>query len=125
VAAQVQQVERQRRRSAQSSGCAFGDSVVQLERFVLDVLDRRADRRPPPVLLGYDLGAVLALAAVLVFPDRLSGVAAVGAYLPMIRGWSPPSSGADGLPVLLVNPRPDDDAPEHLLSAEALRERRL
>lgn len=104
---------------------SFGDSFVQLERFVLDVLDRRAHRSPPPVLLGYDLGAVLALAAVLVFPDRLSGVAAVGGYLPTIRGWSPPSSGADGLPVLLVNPRPDDDAPEHLVAATAaaLRER--
>jgi predicted esterase len=100
---------------------SFGDSLVELERFVLDVLDRSA----PPVLLGYDLGAVLALAGALVFPDRLSGVVAVCGYLPTIRGWSPPSIGADGLPVLLVNPLRDDDAPERLLAAtaEALHER--
>jgi predicted esterase len=94
---------------------SFGDSLVQLERFVLDVLDRSA----PPILLGYDLGAVLALAAVLAFPDRLSGVVAVCGYLPTIRGWSPPSVAANGLPVLLVSSRPDDDVPERLLAATA------
>jgi phospholipase/carboxylesterase len=86
----------------------FGDCLFQVEQFVLDVLERR-DGGPLPYLLGFDQGAVLALAATKVIPDRLAGVMAVCGYLPEIQEAPLPVSELDGLPVIDIND-PDDAA---------------
>lgn len=81
----------------------FGDSLIEIEKFLLDELDRQASTSPErPFLLGVRQGAVLALAAALVAPDALSGIIAVEGMLPTVPGWSPPLAPLDGLPILLA-----------------------
>jgi predicted esterase len=96
---------------------SFGDSLFQLEQFVYDVVDRADGQGRLPFVLGYDYGAVLALAAATVIPDFLAGVMAVGGHLPTIPGWDSPVERADGLAVLLVGDAADRD------SARRLRQR--
>jgi predicted esterase len=87
----------------------FGDCLFQVEQFVLDVLDRRQESSCLPYLVGFDQGAVLALASTEVIPDYLAGVVAICGYLPEIPGWEPPISDIAGLPVLLVVDPDDED----------------
>ncbi|HWQ23920.1 MAG TPA: hypothetical protein VNK94_07445 [Gaiellaceae bacterium] len=92
---------------------SFGDSLYQVEQFVYDVAERHPGE-PHPFLLGYDLGAVLALTAARVIPDFLSGVIGICGYLPAISGWSPPMEDLAGLPVLLVEDPADERVPAQL-----------
>lgn len=81
----------------------FGDSLIEIEKFLLDELDRQSTETPErPFLLGVRQGAVLALAAGLAAPDALSGIIAIEGMLPTVSGWSPPLAPLDGLPVLLA-----------------------
>lgn len=99
---------------------SFGDSLYQLEQFVYDVRARQAEDDPPPYLLGFDLGAVLALALTGVVPDYLSGVAAACGYMPIIPGWTPPIEQLEGLPILLVcDPGQDESLPRELIDQTA------
>jgi phospholipase/carboxylesterase len=100
----------------QPEPASFGDSLYQLEQFVYDLAERGISR---PVLLGYDLGGVLALGALGVIPDYLSGAIAICGYLPEVPGWSPPMADASGLPVLLLNDSRDGDAPADLVAKTA------
>jgi phospholipase/carboxylesterase len=99
----------------------FGDCLFQVEQFVLDVLDRRQDSQHAPFLLGFDQGAVLALAATEVIPDRLAGVMAICGYLPEVPGWEPPMRTLGGLPILLVTDPNDLTLPEPLVSRTTRR----
>jgi predicted esterase len=98
----------------------FGDCLFQVEQFVLDVLDGQRQPRPA-FLLGLDQGAVLALAATEVIPDRLGGVLAICGYLPEVPGWEPPIRALADLPVLLVNDPNDPALPEPLVSRTTRR----
>ena len=85
----------------------FGDSLIEIEKFLLDELDRQDAAEPErPFLLGARQGAVMALAAGLVAPDALSGIIAVEGILPIVPGWSPPLAPLDGLPILLAGVHP-------------------
>ncbi len=85
----------------------FGDSLIEIEKFLLDELDRQATETPErPFLLGVRQGAVLALAAGLVAPDALSGIIAIDGMLPSVPGWSPPLAPLAGLPILLAGGYP-------------------
>jgi phospholipase/carboxylesterase len=99
----------------------FGDTLYQVEQFVYDVADRTGGEGTRPFLLGYEQGAVLALAATEVIPERLVGVVALGGYVPEIEGWEPPARELDGLPILLVDDTSDETIPAGLL--ERTRER--
>jgi predicted esterase len=90
---------------------SFGDTLFQVEQFVYDVVDRIAAEGRLPYLLGCEQGAVLALAAAEVVPERLAGIMAVCGYLPDIAGWDPPATELNGLPVLLVH-EPGDELAE-------------
>ena len=89
----------------------FGESLWQVEQFVWDVRDREGVDQPL-FLFGCDQGGVLATTMVGVSPESLSGVAAVGGYLPDIRGWSLPVEDLKGLPVLLMHDPEDATIPE-------------
>ncbi len=82
---------------------SFGDCLFQVEQFVLDVVERSSELRRAPILLGVDQGAVLALAAAKVIPDRLGGVVALAGYLPRIPGAPLPVDKLEGLPILMIN----------------------
>jgi predicted esterase len=82
---------------------SFGDCLFQVEQFVLDVVDHTSEIRRAPILLGVGQGAVLALAAAKVLPDRLGAVVALEGYLPQIPGAPLPVDKLDGLPVLMIN----------------------
>src|ERR1700693_4334627 len=88
----------------------FGASLMELEQFVHEVLDRRGAGKPL-FLIGYDQGAVLALALAQVVPDYLAGIVAICGYLPTIRGWSPPISDLQELPVLLIDDPTQAESP--------------
>lgn len=104
----------------------FGDALAEIERFLWDDIDRRGEPDVElPFLLGVGQGAIMAIAAAAAVPDLLSGVIAVGGFLPVVPGWEPPLVPLDGLPVLLVDdlsapPPPDVLAGETL--AATLRE---
>lgn len=87
---------------------SFGDSLAQIERFVIDVQGRAEPGESPRLwLLGYREGAVMSLAAAGVLPDLFSGVIAICGSLPTLRDWHALVGDADGLPILLVSD-PDD-----------------
>ena len=61
----------------------------------------------------------MAIAAAAAVPDLISGVIAVGGFLPVVPGWQPPLVPLDGLPILLV----DDSVitpPSDVLAGKAL-----
>src|SRR5690606_4460323 len=70
---------------------------------------RKAKVLSPILLLGLDQGALLALSLACVWPETVSGVAAIGGYLPEIPGWVPDDLPLHGMPVLLVH---DPEYPE-------------
>ncbi|NMA70323.1 MAG: hypothetical protein GX961_00170 [Firmicutes bacterium] len=91
---------------------SLGDSLVEMERFLLDTVLAVAEKGESPVpilLLGLDQGALLALSLACVWPETVSGVAAIGGYLPEIPGWVPDDRPLHGMPVLLVH---DPEYPE-------------
>jgi pimeloyl-ACP methyl ester carboxylesterase len=85
----------------------FADALYAVEQLAI-AAHEEWDR--PPLLIGHGQGAELALALALLVPDRLAGVAAVGAAIPQVAGWERPDCTAGGLPVLLVPGRGDDVA---------------
>ncbi len=85
----------------------FGDSLIEIEKFLLDELDRQETGQPErPFLFGMRQGGVLALASGLAAPDALSGIIALEAMLPPVAGWNPPLAPLDGLPVLIAGAHP-------------------
>lgn len=101
----------------------FGDSLIEIEKFLLDELDRQQSDQPErPYLLGVRQGGVLALAAGLAAPDALSGIIAVEAMLPPVAGWNPPLAPLDGLPVLIVGAHPLANRRANVLHGESLAE---
>lgn len=93
---------------ARPEPASFGDSLAQVERFLVDVYDRRQSASEGrPILLGYDQGAVLALSAARLFPDLVSGVVAIAGALPAFRDWGHELSPAPGLPILMVSDEAD------------------
>jgi phospholipase/carboxylesterase len=97
----------------------FGDSLYQLEQLVYEVSEALPNESRALYLLGYDQGALLALAISLVLPDYLSGVVAVCGCLPSIAAWPLPETQLDGLPVLLIYDRGDPELPDELVLATA------
>lgn len=84
----------------------FGDALVALEQFLLETVEEataESEAAPPIVLLGLDQGALLALSLACVWPELVSGVAAVGGYLPDIPGWEREDRPLGGMSVLLVH----------------------
>ena len=75
----------------------FGDSLIQLEDFLIRV----SGRYGPPLLFGLGQGGVMALTLAQVWPERLTGVAVLDAGLAQLS-WSPPPRPLAGLPILLA-----------------------
>lgn len=96
---------------------SFGDSLFQLEQLVYEISEANQDGPEPLYLLGYDQGALLALALSLVVPDYLAGVAAICGCLPQIAAWPLPDRPLDNLPVLLVYDPQDSKLPAELVEA--------
>lgn len=102
----------------------FGDSLIEIEKFLLDELDRQETAEPErPFLFGIRQGGVMALAAGLAAPDTLSGIIALDAMLPTVPGWNPPLAPLDGLPILLVGEHPAAQRRADVLSGDALASR--
>lgn len=90
----------------------FGDTFLQVERFLLDVLGGTVPTggNPPPIFLfAFDQGASLALRLSMLWPDVLSGVISICGLVPKVPGWSPEPTPMEGLPVLFIR---DPDDPE-------------
>lgn len=79
---------------------SFGDSLWQLERFVLDLLQQ--DESGEIVLLGVGEGATLVLAALPYLHDRIGAAIAIDGYLP--HSLMLPHVDLEGLPVWLIEP---------------------
>jgi hypothetical protein len=108
--------------SHQPSPIFFGDALAEIERFLWDEIDRQAKTEAElPFLLGVEQGAIMAIASAGAVPDLISGVIAVGGFLPIVPGWEPPLAPLDGLPVLLIKD-PAVPAPANVLSGEKLAE---
>src|SRR5258708_26587247 len=80
----------------------FGDSLIQLEQLVYEIAEGTQGAREPLYLVGFDQGAVLALALATVVPDYLSGVVAICGCVPEIAGWPLPEGALDALQIQLV-----------------------
>ncbi|MDB5075264.1 MAG: hypothetical protein JWO42_1443 [Chloroflexi bacterium] len=101
---------------------SVGDSLWQLEQFIYDLQDARQEGEAwPPLLLGYDQGAVMALMLALIMPDFLAGVIAIRGYLPDIRNWPIEAQAMNNLPVLLVSDPEDREFPRSLTDNTALQ----
>jgi predicted esterase len=102
----------------------FGDSLIEIEKFLLDELDRQTSERPErSFLFGVRQGGVMALAAGLAAPDTLSGIIALEAMLPPVAGWSPPLAPLEALPVLIAGAHPLAQRRIGVLCGESLAER--
>jgi pimeloyl-ACP methyl ester carboxylesterase len=77
----------------------FADALYAVEQLAV-AAHEQWDR--PPLVIGHGQGGELALALALLVPERLAGVAAVGAAAPRVPGWERPDCAAGGLPVLVV-----------------------
>lgn len=101
----------------------FGDSLIEIEKFLLDELDRQETELPErSFLFGVRQGGVLTLAAGLAAPDALSGIILIEAMLPPVAGWNPPLAPLDGLPVLIAGTHPLAQIRPNVLSGEPLAE---
>lgn len=99
----------------------FGDALMELERFLLDEVDRQETDTPVlPFLLGVEQGAIMALAAALAIPDLLSGVIAIQGRFPVVPGWDPPLAPVDQLPILIVDPPPGVSPAQRMLTGNDL-----
>lgn len=106
-------------RLEQPEPASFGDSLAQLERFVHDVRGRSDEGEPPPFLLGYDQGAVLALALATVVPDLIAGVMAVCGSLPSFADPALLPVPEMTLPILLIADPADADLPADAIDRTA------
>jgi pimeloyl-ACP methyl ester carboxylesterase len=79
----------------------FGDSLIQLERLVLDWSSRDLGERGITIV-GQGQGATMALALATLWPEILEGVVAIGGSLPVVPGWTAPVNPLESLRVLLV-----------------------
>lgn len=79
----------------------FGDSLIQLERLVLDCA-AQGPHEQKITLIGIGQGATMALALALLWPELCANVVAIGGSLPVVPGWSAPARKMPGLPVLLI-----------------------
>lgn len=105
----------------QPSPVHFGDGMQEIERFLWDEIDRQSSESADlPFLIGEEQGGIMALAMAGAVPDLLSGVVAIDANFPVVAGWEPPLAPLNGLPVLLVNPRPRQDGSARVLAGDAL-----
>jgi predicted esterase len=93
----------------------FGDALFQLEQLVYEISESGQGQREELYLLGYDQGALLALALSLVVPDYLAGVVAICGCMPDISVWPLPERSLDGLAALLVYDPNDADLPTELV----------
>lgn len=101
---------------------SFGDSLAQLERFMYDVRARQGtDRQPPPWLLGYDQGAVLALSIGIIAPDLISGVMAICGGLPTFSDPKLLDPVASDLPILLIGDGSNRPSAETRIDSTATR----
>jgi predicted esterase len=108
------------RRVERPEPSSFGDNLAQLERFLHDVRERAGPGEPErPWLLGYDQGAVLALALAAIAPDLVAGVMAVCGCLPAFPAPDPLDPVPSDRPVLLVGDRADDRPPAAAIEATA------
>lgn len=83
----------------------FADSLHQVEQFVFDTLDdvrAAGGSQPKLLLLGLGQGAVMALTISTYWPELFARVMSIEGHLPEIRGWEPPQTDLNGLPVLLT-----------------------
>jgi phospholipase/carboxylesterase len=110
------------RRIERPEPSSFGDSLAQLERFLHDVRERAVEGEPAdPWLLGYDQGAVLALALAAIAPDLVAGVMAICGCLPTFSDPSLLESVASDRPLLLVGDRADQAPPAAEIEATQQR----
>jgi phospholipase/carboxylesterase len=93
----------------------FGDSLFQLEQLVYEISEANHEEREPLYLIGFDQGALLALALAAVVPDYLAGVVAICGCLPEISGWPLPDRELNNLPVQLVYDPEDSELPSVLV----------
>lgn len=96
----------------------FGDTFVQVERFLLDILESTTppDAQPPPIfLLGYEHGASMALVLAQVWPDVLAGVVTVRGHVPYLHGFPYDPTPMQGLPVLFVHDPGDPEITPQVL----------
>lgn len=84
-------------RPEQPEPSTFGDSLIQLEDFLIRV----SGRYGPLLLFGLGQGGVMALTLAQVWPERLAGVAVLDAGLAQLS-WSPAPRPLAGLPILLA-----------------------
>jgi predicted esterase len=79
----------------------FGDSLMQLERLLLDhVAEHEAHR--DIVVVGIGQGGTMALALALLWPELIARLVAIGGFWPVIPGWDMPDRDVAGLRVLLA-----------------------
>jgi phospholipase/carboxylesterase len=95
----------------------FGDCLMELEALVYDIREQYS-ASVPIFVLGIDQGAVLALGLCGVVPDYLAGVAAIGGYLPKIKGWTPPYEDFANMPLLLIRDEANAQGSSSLLQHE-------
>lgn len=82
---------------------SFGDSLAQLERFVHDVGGWRGGAvAAPPLLLGVDQGASLALALAMIAPELITGVIAICGGVPTFSDPSLLMPVEARLPILVI-----------------------
>lgn len=93
---------------------SFGDSLIQLEDFLIRVSSRYGKL----LLFGLGQGGVMALTLAQVWPERLTGVAVWDAGLAQLS-WSPAPRPLAGLPILLAA---SQDKPGIESSRDALAE---
>jgi predicted esterase len=84
----------------------FGDSLFQIERFILD----RAEEAPPAfngfMLVGIDQGGVLALTLAGVWPELIHAVVAIDSCLPALPpAVNLPLKPCSAKPILLITSR--------------------
>jgi len=77
----------------------FGDALYAVEQLTLGAHERWSE---PPLLVGHGQGGELALALAAIVPERLAGVVALDATLPVVPGWERPACDAGGLPVIVL-----------------------
>ena len=99
----------------------FGDALMELERFLIDEVDRQQPNDAVlPILVGVEQGAIMALAAALAVPDLLSGAIAIEGRFPLVPGWEPPLAALNQLPILIVDPVRGIPAAERMLTGDDL-----
>jgi predicted esterase len=102
----------------------FGDSLWQLEGFILDVVQGHlcsaASTAKSVDIVSFGQGAVLGLALAAVWPELFGRVIAIEGYWPQVKGWRPPLRAMQDVAVtLILDPAGDVD---HVLADATARE---